>query len=119
MKKETKEWLKRARKDLDDGVFNFNNKRRGVASFLFHQATEKALKAIQIEKKGSHDFSHDLLALSDKKSRKKFKELFKDLNPVYTGFRYPDVDMGKIEDLEDIKHKTERFIKWTKKRLEE
>lgn len=44
MKKETREWLGKARKDLDDGVFNFENGRTEVAIFLFHQAAEKSLK---------------------------------------------------------------------------
>ncbi len=78
---------------------------------------EKALKSIQIDERGSHKFSHDLLSLSDEESRKRFKELFKELNPVYTGFRYPDVDMGKIEDLEEIRDRTEEFIEWTRGRL--
>lgn len=117
MKNETREWLKKAEKDLDDGIFNFENGRTEVAIFLFHQAAEKSLKALQIEKTGEHDFSHDLLALSRENSRNKFKELFIELNPVYTGFRYPDVGMGQIEDLEKIRSRTEELIKWTKKQL--
>lgn len=117
MKKETREWLEKAEKDLDDGIFNFENGRTEVAIFLFHQAVEKSLKALQIEKTGKHDFSHDLLALSGEHSRDKFKELFIGLNPVYTGFRYPDVGIGRIEDLDKIRYRTEELIKWIKKQL--
>jgi HEPN domain-containing protein len=80
MKEETRKWMEKAAKDLDDGIFNFENERTGVAVFLFHQAAEKSLKALQIEKSGSHDFSHDLLALSGEKSQAEFKELFMELN---------------------------------------
>lgn len=118
MKEETKKWLTKAEKDLDDGLFNFKNERKEVASFLFHQAVEKALKAFQIESSGDHDYSHDLLALSDDLAQEKYKGLMKDLNPVYTGFRYPDVGLEKVENLEEIRYKTEELVEWTRKRLE-
>lgn len=41
-----------------------------------------------------------------------------ELNPVYTGFRYPDVGKGQVEDLEKIRSRTEELIKWTRRRLE-
>ncbi|KXB07680.1 hypothetical protein AKJ51_00610 [candidate division MSBL1 archaeon SCGC-AAA382A20] len=72
----------------------------------------------QIEKCGEHDYSHDLLALSDASARDKFKKLLKDLTPVYTGFRYPDVGLEKVENLEEIRHETEELVEWTRKRLE-
>lgn len=117
MKEETKKWLDKAEKDLDDGVFNFENGREEVAAFLFHQAVEKALKAFQIESREEHDYSHDLLSLSDGTAKNKYKKLMKELNPVYTGFRYPDVGLKKIENLEEIRYKTEELLEWTRKRL--
>lgn len=70
MKKETEEWLNKAEKDLEDGIFNFDNQRESVAAFLFHQAIEKALKAIQIQKKGEMTF-HTIFLISPTKSLEK------------------------------------------------
>jgi len=117
VKEETERWLNKAVKDFEDGKFNLEGDKREVAAFLFQQAVEKGLKAIQIEEKGKHDFTHDLVALADQKTYKEFEELLLDLNPIYTGFRYPDVSGGDIENLDEIEKRTEEFIGWTKKRL--
>lgn len=72
---------------------------------------EKALKAVQIEEKGEHGYTHDLLSLLDEKIYAEFEDLLLDLNPVYTGFRYPDVEASDIEDIENIKngHRKQSF----------
>lgn len=117
MKEETGRWWKKAKQDLDDGRFNLENGRNELAAFLFQQAVEKALKAIQIEEQGKHKLSHDLIALANEAALARFKDLFKDLNPVYTAFRYPDVTVGEIDNLTEIKSRVEEFFKWTEKQL--
>ncbi len=117
MKEETKRWLDKAEKDLDDGIYNLKGGKDELAAFLFQQAVEKALKAIQIEERGEHEYTHDLISLSDEEIYGEFEDLLLDLNPIYTGFRYPDVEASDIEDIDEIKNRTEEFIAWTKKRL--
>ena len=47
---EAARWLDRAEKDLDDARFNLVNNRFEVAAFLAHQAAEKALKALHVDR---------------------------------------------------------------------
>lgn len=116
MKPETEKWLEKAEKDLEDGVFNYENERDEVAGFLLQQAVEKALKALQIERTGEHEFEHNLVELSRDLVPSRFDKLMAELTPVYTGFRYPDVDF-ELENLGDLKERTEELLKWIKKQL--
>lgn len=119
MKEEVKEWLERAESDLSDAVFNYENSRRAPAAFFLHQAAEKALKAWQIHEEGEYDYTHDLLKLADEKVKDRFFETLRDLNPVYTGVRYPDMVLEDIENLENLKKGVEQLVTWTRKRLKE
>jgi len=73
---------------------------REAAAYHLHQAAEKSLKALQLKREGGYSYSHDVLALSDDSVRDRFGETFSELNPVYTGNRYPDQETGEFENLE-------------------
>lgn len=88
--------------------------------FFSHQVIEKVLKALSIEREGDYPYSHNLVRLSKGKDvPDDMLKVFADLNPVYTGFRYPDEESPKFEDPEEILEMVERFLKWTKTQLKE
>lgn len=51
MRKEAENWLKQAESDLRNAEYLFKNHAYDVASFLSHQAAEKALKSYLLEVK--------------------------------------------------------------------
>ena len=101
MKKETEKWLLKAKEDLADAEFNINGGHDSLGVFMLQQALEKALKALHIENFGKYEFTHNLVRLSSKfNPPEKFQKTFEELTPVYTGFRYPDISEGEIEEPE-------------------
>lgn len=52
MKEEVKRWLKKAKQDLDSAKYNYEGKKYDVSAFLCQQSSEKALKALLLEKSG-------------------------------------------------------------------
>lgn len=89
MKEETREWLRKAKSDLDDARFNIQGNRSQLGAFMLQQAVEKALKALQIEKRETFERTHDLVKLaSSMEIPQKFQRTLEELNPIYTGFRY-------------------------------
>lgn len=118
MKRATEDWLDKARSDLDDARFNSQGGRSQLAAFMLQQSAEKALKALQIEETGDFDRTHDLFKLSRAvEIPDRFLAAFEELNPVYTGFRYPDVAEGEIENVEQLLKTVEDLLKWTERRL--
>lgn len=120
MKKSTRDWIKKAESDLETAKYNFEGGKKDVALFFSHQVIEKALKALSIEHEGDYPYSHNLVRLSRGKDiSDEMLRVFADLNPVYTSFRYPDEEPPEFENPEEVLEKTERFLKWTKRQLEE
>jgi len=115
---EVKEWFEKAESDFDDARYLLADDRGNSAAFFLHQAAEKALKALQIKERGEYDYSHDLIELSSEKLRDEFFDLFKELNPVYTGTRYPDI-AGEIENLGDLEERVGELLEWIEKQLKE
>ncbi len=66
MKPETEKWLKQAKKDIRAANNSFNSRDYEWACFQAHQATEKSLKALNIEKNSSLIKIHDLVLLAKK-----------------------------------------------------
>ncbi len=121
MKKETKEWIEKAKEDLDTANFCFKGKRFEVAIFFSQQAAEKAMKALLLEKTGKIIKTHDLVLLSKKlDAPEKIIEHAKELTLAYTYVRYPG-----IPRIKNIKKKSRAFldyaegvIKWIKESLQ-
>ncbi|MFH0875065.1 MAG: HEPN domain-containing protein [archaeon] len=62
MRLETNNWISQAKIDLESAEINFKAERHYLSVFLCHQATEKALKALYIEKnKTSAGTTHSLI----------------------------------------------------------
>lgn len=118
MKEEVRDWFEGAREDYDNAVYNLQGDRTKPAGFLFHQACEKALKALQIAETGDYDRKHNLVELAQDRIPDRFMTVLADLNPVYTGVRYPDADVD-IENLGNVKQKVESLLKWIGRQLKE
>lgn len=119
MKEETREWLRKAKSDLDDARFNIQGNRSQLGAFMLQQAVEKALKALQIEKRETFERTHDLVKLaSSMEIPQKFQRTLEELNPIYTGFRYPDVAEGEIKNVKERLTEVEEIFKWIEKQLE-
>lgn len=66
MRKEAENWLKQAESDLRNAEYLFKNQAYDVASFLSHQAAEKALKSYLLEVKKEIPLkTHNLKEYSD------------------------------------------------------
>ncbi len=116
MKEEARDWLEQAERELDDGLYMYEDGRQESAAFHLHQAVEKALKALQIEETGEYQRSHDLVELADADIRDRFLPVLRDLTPVYTGIRYPDVELETLaldEHVDDV----EELVVWIRKQL--
>lgn len=119
MKESTRDWIEKAESDIETAKYNFDGGKEEVAMFFCHQVIEKALKALSIEQKGDYPYSHNLVRLSKGRGvPDEILKVFADLNPVYTGFRYPDEKSPEYENPEEILEKTGEFLEWTKRRLE-
>lgn len=120
MKEEAESWIQKAEEDFDTAKYNFEGGKEDVTMFFSHQAVEKALKALSIERRGDYPYSHNLVRLSKGEDiSDEILKMFAELNPVYTGFRYPDEESPKFENPERVLEKVGEFLEWTRKRLEE
>jgi len=119
MREESKKWFERALKDLKDGEFNLKAKRINVAVFLFQQAVEKALKALQIEKLNKFEKTHDLVKLSKSLDAPgKIINAAEKINPIYTISRYPDAEeVIELNEAKEILKLSKMVIKWVEKQI--
>ena len=118
MKEATRRWLKKAREDLDDTKFSISGSKYNLGGFMLQQALEKALKALHLEKYGRFEYTHNLVRLSaDFDMPEKYQRICEILTPLYTGFRYPDVAEGNVENIDEILEIAEEMIQWIEKRF--
>lgn len=122
MQEEVQRWMAKAKRDLATARHSFKSKDYYAASFWSHQATEKALKALQIKTHGKFNKTHDLVFLANLlKLPDELLECCKRLTPVYIETRYPIeteefVAYSKLESSNDIKL-ARKVITWIKKQL--
>lgn len=98
MKKITQKWLEYAKGDLE-GAKILLDSAKGDYSYLLaiwhcHQAIEKILKAVIIEKGKEVKKVHNLIFLLEESQLevpKEFREFIEELNPYYQPIRYPDI----------------------------
>lgn len=115
MKKTTKNWLKFAKDDLYVAEVLFRNKSYRNCIAHCHQAIEKILKAIIIEKGKSIRKTHDLIGLlADTKVDfpDDILKTIEELNPHYLPVRYPDI--LTIKPIIYKRKKTQNFLKKSK-----
>ena len=119
MKEETKGWLNKAKEDIETARYNLKGKKLNAAVFFSQQASEKSLKAVQIEKLGRFDRIHDLLALAKSvNAPEDIIESCASVNPYYTITRYPDSE-DKINEktAKSLLESSEKVVRWAKKIL--
>ncbi|MFB6199552.1 MAG: HEPN domain-containing protein [Candidatus Nanohaloarchaea archaeon] len=116
---DVEKWFEKAEKDYSLAEDNQKIGNHGASMFFCHQSAEKALKALQLKETGEKSYSHNLLAISNKIEVADFEELLAELNPFYTGFRYPDEDSPEVEKPEEILEETGELLEWIKKQLRE
>lgn len=125
MRKITKKWLEFAKQDLKDAEILFNQKSYRGASWHCHQAIEKILKAISVEREKRPRKIHDLIELL-KETKLKLPEnlmsFLEELNLYYLPPRYPDLyeQMKKIyhpKNIQRVFKLTQNLFKWLKNYL--
>lgn len=122
MKKITKKWLEFANNDLQSAKVLLDSKAYENAIWHCHQAVEKTIKAIVVEKEIRLRKTHDLIGLvNDAKINlsKSLSEFIDDLNPYYNPIRYPDAALeSKLsynhQITKEIFQKSKEVIKWLK-----
>lgn len=122
MKKITKKWLEFANNDLQSAKVLLDSKAYKNAIWHCHQAVEKTIKAIVVEKEIRLRKTHDLIGLiNDAKINlsKSLSEFIDDLNPYYNPIRYSDAALeSKLsynrQITKEIFQKSKEVIKWLK-----
>jgi len=122
MKKITQKWLEFAKKDVENAKILFDGRSYEGSIWHCHQALEKTLKAIIVEKNIRLRKTHDLVDLSEDaqiRLPKNIPEFIDDLNPYYNPIRYPDVAIESKQAYsriiaQKILKTTKEVIKWLK-----
>lgn len=114
---ESKSWLKKAEEDFITAKVNFTNKRYDASAFFCQQAIEKALKALEIERLGKFDKTHDLYFLGKKLNLpKELLDICDEVSEYYVETRYPDTyAVFEETKVSEALRKTKKVIEWTKK----
>lgn len=123
MKKITQKWFEFAEKDLKSAEILFKGKEYEAAIYHCHQAIEKTIKAIIVEKEIKLRKTHDLVELLSDAKINLSSDILKfidDLNPYYNPIRYPDAFIeSKISysraTCKKILATTKEVIKWIKR----
>lgn len=119
IKEEAKNWLKESEEDLGTAEDCIKVKRFKASAFYSQQASEKALKALQIQKLGRFDKVHDLLTLADSvEASDDIIACCIKLNPYYTSTRYPNVRELITEDTaKELLENSKKVVEWVKQIL--
>ena len=124
MRKEIIDWFRQAENDLYKAEILFAGEAFDGAVFFYHQAVEKALKALFLLKFRETPSGHSILLLAKKLNVP--KELIpgiKELNTEYLTTRYPDIAQGPPFELYDkniaSRHRelAKKVIKWVKSKI--
>jgi HEPN domain-containing protein len=119
VREEVKNWIKSGEKDLETAKYNLTGDRLDAAAFFAQQATEKALKSLQIEKLGRFEKTHDLVLIAKSVGAPpEMIDLCELIAPFYTVTRYPDVlapyDKEKVSSVVEA---CEKVVEWVKRLL--
>lgn len=125
MKNITKEWLYSANSDLQDAGVLFQNKSYKNCVLHCHQAIEKILKSIIVERDYRLIRIHDLITLVNDAKVKLPKDIMvfiDELNPHYLPAKYPDItfkfNYSKLK-VKGMLEKTKEVFKWLRLELNE
>lgn len=89
-----------------------------IAAYHAHQAAEKGMKALQIQREGDHDQTHDLVRLYRHLNLpQEYQSVLENLNPADTAARYPDADKINLDKPAATIEKVAELLKWIEKQL--
>lgn len=124
MKKITKKWLEFAQRDLQNAIILFNAHSYEGAVYSCHQAIEKTIKSLLVEKDKRIPKIHDLPKLyheSGVDGSASVLNFLEEINPYYNPIRYPDAAVTEIHIKRNQTKKyidsTKETIKWLKNQL--
>lgn len=119
MREQTSEWLGYAEADLSAAA-DLIGEHSSIAAYHAHQAAEKGLKALQIERTGEYDRTHDLVRLYLELSvPEEFQSTLEDLNPADTAARYPDAPDVELENPQSTVTEVQELLAWIRRQLNE
>lgn len=117
--KEASRWWKHSLSDLETAEYNLKGGMLNAAAFYAQQAAEKALKAMQIDKLGRFERTHDLVYLA--KSVEAPDEVIEQcelISPFYTVTRYPDVEVSfNTKKVSSVVEATKEVVEWVRQTL--
>lgn len=112
-------WFDRAKLDLETARHILGAGYWQNASFMAHQAAEKALKAVYLKKFEEVVKTHELVFLARKVGAPNaVLELCEELNPFFIQARYPDYEEElSVDDVEKLIEDAREVIEWVEKSL--
>lgn len=127
MREETKWWLKQSDADFRAAKNSFKSKDYHASVFSVHQAVEKALKALYINRKNTAFMkSHNLMEFGRAlKVPPPHLTFLAKLSPEYILSRYPDASYGvpaeryTEEIVQEYLTQGEKVIEWAKSQIKE
>ena len=114
------EWYKRSRRYLRVASANLALGFMDVAAFYRQQASEFALKALEIQLANRFSRTHDLTKLAALVSAPpRIVKLAALVSPAYVAARYPDVRAGRIrrEKAEGMLDASRGIVRWVRRQL--
>lgn len=115
MDEQATEWLSFAAEDLSVAE-RLLDTHPTIAAYHAHQAAEKGLKALQIQRSGDFERTHDLVRLYRALDvPEEFRSVLEDLNPADTAARYPDAPDIELEQLEDAVTTVGDLLTWIRR----
>jgi HEPN domain-containing protein len=118
VKPEAERWFRRSREDMRAAKYNFKGGFWEAASFHSHQAVEKALKALLLERTGDYPHIHDLAELATRiDAPAKVVEACTLISPAYLAARYPDVPPLEKEETDAHVQSAEEVVGWVRSQL--
>lgn len=110
-------WLESAEADRAAAI-ELLNSHETIAAYHAHQAAEKGLKALQIDRTGDHDRTHDLVRLYHELDVPgEFRSLLEDLNPADTAARYPDAPEVHLDHPNESLEQVGELLTWIREQL--
>lgn len=125
MRKEILNWRKQAERDFLSAKNAFQAEDYYAATFWCHQAIEKALKALIMEKQRKKEISsHSLIFLAkEAKVPEKFYDFLRELTPQYIITRHPSAseeapfELFSQTQAKEFIEKSKEVISWIKKQI--
>lgn len=119
MQEQAAEWMGYAAEDLSVAEELLEG-HPTIAAYHAHQAAEKGLKALQIQREGDFERTHDLVRLYHELDvPDEFRSVLENLNPADTAARYPDAPDIELDQLETAVTQVGDLLSWIRTRSNE